>query len=153
MKVEFYTQRSGCFTRLMLLTIAVMVGARLLPGITVQSFGAVLLTALVISLLDNILRPVLIVITLPATVVTLGLFLFVINALIILLASEIVDGFHVDTISSAILFSLTLSVVNFLLELPNYFLNRQELKDAHFQSPGQSNDDDDDFTPYEEIKD
>ena len=66
MKVEFYSSRGGCLTRLMLLSIAVMVGAWLLPGIEVESFWAVFWTAIVISLLNNLIRPVLIVITLPA---------------------------------------------------------------------------------------
>lgn len=91
----FYSGNSGCLTRVLVLSIAVMVGAWLLPGVEVSSFWAVLLTAVVISLLDNLVRPILIVVTLPATVVTLGLFLFVINAVIILMASGIVNGFEV----------------------------------------------------------
>ncbi len=85
---SFYSGHGGCLTRLMLLSIAVMVGAWLLPGVTVGSFWAVLLTGIGISLLDNLVRPILIVITLPVTVLTLGLFLFVINAIIILMASS-----------------------------------------------------------------
>ena len=148
---SFYNGQAGCFTRLMLLMIAVMVGAWLLPGVEVSSWGSVLLTAIVISLLNNIIRPVLIVITLPVTAITLGLFLFVINALILLMASELVKGFHVDTFGSALLFSLVLMGVNYLLELPNKYLNRKPLQ----QQPQQQDDntDDEGFTPYEEIKD
>lgn len=155
MKMEFYSSRSGCLTRLMLLSIAVMVGAWLLPGVEVTSFWAVFLTAIVISLLNNIIRPVLIVVTLPATVVTLGLFLFVINAIIIVMASRLVTGFKVDTFGSALLFSLILMAVNYLLELPNKYLNRQELNQQSTVGSQQSDDDTDDegFTPYEEIKD
>ena len=153
--MEFYSSRSGCLTRLMLLSIAVMVGAWLLPGVEVTSFWAVFLTAIVISLLNNIIRPVLIVITLPATVVTLGLFLFVINAIIIVMASRLVTGFKVDSFGSAMLFSLILMAVNYLLELPNKYLNRQELNQQSTVGSQQSDDDTDDdgFTPYEEIKD
>lgn len=151
MKVEFYSSRGGCLTRLMLLSIAVMVGAWLLPGIEVESFWAVFWTAIVISLLNNIIRPVLIVITLPATVVTLGLFLFVVNAVIILMASAMVSGFHVDSFGSALLFSLVLMGVNYLLELPNKYLDRKPLEQ---QKPSSDDDTDDEgFTPYEEIKD
>lgn len=151
----FYNGQAGCFTRLMLLMIAVMVGAWLLPGVEVNSWGAVLLTAIVISILNNIIRPILIVITLPVTAITLGLFLFVINAIIILMASELVKGFHVDTFGSALLFSLVLMAVNYLLELPNKYLNRKTLGNSATQQPSHSNDDTDDegFTPYEEIKD
>ncbi len=147
----FYNGQAGCFTRLMLLMIAVMVGAWLLPGVEVSSWGSVLLTAIVISLLNNIIRPVLIVITLPMTAITLGLFLFVINALIILMASELVKGFHVDTFGSALLFSLVLMGVNYLLELPNKYLNRKPLQQQPQQQDDNTNDEG--FTPYEEIKD
>ena len=152
---HFYTSQGGCLTRLVVLSIAVMVGAWLLPGITVESSGAVILTALVISILNNTLRPILIVIALPSNPITLGLLLFVINALIILLASELVTGFHVDHLGTAVLFSLILMAVNYLLELPNRLLNRKTLKQSSNQSFRQSDDDTDDegFTPYEEIKD
>lgn len=136
-------------TRLLLLSIAVMVGAWLLPGVEVSSFWAVLLTAVVISVLNNLLRPILIVITLPVTALTLGLFLFIINAVIIVLASAIVEGFEVSNFGSALLFSLVLMAVNYLLEWPNKYLNRKEFK----QQPPASDTDDDGFTPYEEIKD
>ena len=145
---RFYNGHTGCLTRLLLLSIAVMVGAWLLPGVGVSSFWAVLLTAVVISLLDNLVRPILIVVTLPVTAITLGLFLFVINAVIILMASAIVDGFKVDNFGSALLFSLILTAVNYLLELPNKYLNRKELQEKQ-----DDDNDDDGFTPYEEIKD
>ncbi len=144
---HFYNGQAGCFTRLMLLSIAVMVGAWLLPGVGVTSFWAVLLTAVVISLLDNLVRPILIVVTLPVTAITLGLFLFVINAVIILMASAIVDGFKVDNFGSALLFSLILTAVNYLLELPNKYLNRKELHEKQ-----DDNTDEEGFTPYEEIE-
>lgn len=158
MKVEFYSSRSGCLTRLMLLSIAVMVGAWLLPGVEVTSFWAVFLTAIVISLLNNIIRPVLIVITLPVTALTLGPFLFVINAIIILMASALVSGFQVDSFGSALLFSLVLMAVNYLLELPNKYLDRKPLEpngETQYASSSNTDDDTDDegFTPYEEIKD
>ena len=144
----FYSGQGGCLTRIVVLSIAVMVGAWLLPGVEVTSFWAVLITAMVISLLDNLVRPILIVVTLPATVVTLGLFLFVINAIIILMASGIVKGFDVNSFGSALLFSLVLTAVNYLLELPNKYLGR---KDLHKRKD--DNTDDEGFTPYEEIKD
>lgn len=144
---RFSNGRGGCITRLMVLSISVMVGAWLLPGVEVSSLWAVLLTAVVISLLDNLVRPILIVITLPVTAITLGLFLFVINAIIIILASAIVDGFYVSNFGTALLFSLVLTAVNYLLELPNRLLGRKELP-VH-----EDERDDDGYTPYEEIKD
>lgn len=143
----FYSGHGGCLTRLVVLSIAVMVGAWLLPGVEVTSFWAVLITAVVISLLDNLVRPILIVVTLPVTVVTLGLFLFVINAIIILMASGIVKGFDVSSFGSALLFSLVLTAVNYLLEMPNKYLNRKELHKRK-----DDNTDDEGFTPYEEVE-
>ena len=145
---SFYSGNTGCLTRIAVLGIAVMVGAWLLPGVEVTSFWAVLLTAVVISLLDNLVRPILIVVTVPATVVPLGLFLFRINAIIILMASGIVNGFEVNNFGSALLFSLVLTAVNYLLELPNRYLQRKELRKRR-----DDNTDDEGFTPYEEIKD
>ena len=146
----FYVQRSGCLLRLMVLMIAVMAGAWLLPGVEVSSFWAVMLTAMVISVLNNIVRPILIVITLPATALTLGLFLFVINAIIILMASGLVSGFKVDSFLSALLFSIVLTAVNYLLEWPNKYINRHNLSDSsQHQDP---NNDDEGFTPYEEVE-
>ena len=145
---SFYSGNGGCLTRLTVLSIAVMVGAWLLSGVEVSSFWAVLLTAVVISLLDNLVRPILIVVTLPVTALTLGLFLFVINAVIILMASAIVGGFEVRSFGWALLFSLVLTAVNYLLELPNKFLQRKELHKRQ-----DDDTDDEGFTPYEEIKD
>ena len=145
---SFYSGNGGCLTRLTVLSIAVMVGAWLLPGVEVSSFWAVLLTAVVISLLDNLVRPILIVVTLPVTALTLGLFLFVINAVIILMASAIVGGFEVRSFGWALLFSLVLTAVNYLLELPNKYLQRKELHKRQ-----EDDTDDEGFTPYEEIKD
>ena len=127
-KGTFYNGQAGCFTRLMLLMIAVMIGAWLLPGVDVTSWGAVLLTAIVISVLNNIIRPILIV-----------------------MASELVKGFHVDSFGSALLFSLVLMAVNYLLELPNKLLNRKPLRQRKTRIHDDDTDDEG-FTPYEEIE-
>lgn len=148
--LTFYSGHGGCLTRLIVLSIAVMLGAWLLPGVEVSSFWAVLLTAVVISLLDNLVRPILIVVTLPVTAITLGLFLFVINAVILVMASAIVDGFDIGGFGSALLLSLVITVVNYLLELPNRYLQREDMPDKHRSD---DDSDDDGFTPYEEIKD
>ena len=143
---QFYAGPHGCLLRILVLSIAVVIGAMLLPGIEVETVGAVILTAIVISLTNNIIRPILIVIALPMIAITLGLFLFVINAIIILMASAIVKGFHVDAFGSALLFSLILMAVNYLLELPNRYFNRQ-----HPRRRPPDDSDDEGFTPYEEV--
>jgi putative membrane protein len=87
----------------------------ILSGIHIDQFTTALLLAVVLAILNAIVKPILIILTLPITIVTLGLFLFVINALIILLGSKLVDGFKVDGFWWALLFSILLSVVSSLL--------------------------------------
>jgi len=97
--------------RLLLSALAVVLLANILPGVEVSSYWIALLVALVLSVLNILVKPLLILLTLPVTIVTLGLFLLVVNAIIILLADALVDGFDVRDIWWALLFSLLLSVL------------------------------------------
>jgi putative membrane protein len=96
-------------------TIAILIAAYFLPGVIVRSFGAALVTALVLGLINAFIRPILIFLTLPLTILTLGLFTFVLNALLVLLTSAVVPGFDVKNFWWALLFSLVFSFVSFLL--------------------------------------
>jgi putative membrane protein len=87
----------------------------LLPGIHIDNFTTALLVALVLSLLDAIVKPILVIFTFPITIITFGLFLFVVNAIIIWMATKFVKGFTVDGFWWAILFSLLLSIITSLL--------------------------------------
>jgi putative membrane protein len=78
--------------------------------------GTALLTALVLGLINAVLRPILLVLTFPFTIITLGLFIFILNGLLVLLTSAIVNGFYVVNIWWAILFSMVFSVVSFVLQ-------------------------------------
>jgi putative membrane protein len=89
--------------------------AYVLPGISINNFLTAILVAFVLALLDAIVKPVLVLFTLPATIFTLGLFLFVINACIILLDDYFVKGFKVDGFWYALLFSVCLSFINSLV--------------------------------------
>ncbi len=100
--------------RFLLSGLAVLLTAYLLPGVDVEHYGYALLAALVLSLADMIVKPILIVFTIPITVITLGLFLLVINAIIILLVDYFVPGFNVDGFWWALAFSLILSIFNSL---------------------------------------
>ncbi|HLD20138.1 MAG TPA: phage holin family protein [Patescibacteria group bacterium] len=95
---------------LFLNTVAVMVGAYLLPGVDVAGFWTALVAAVVIGIINAVLKPILIILTLPINILTLGLLTFVINAMLILLASVLVSGFDVANFWSALLFSLLLSL-------------------------------------------
>ena len=101
--------------RLLLSALAVVLLANFLPGVHVATYGIAILVALVISLLNLLVKPLLVILTLPVTILTLGLFLLVINALIILLASSLVSGFNVDGFWWALLFSLLLSILQSIL--------------------------------------
>ncbi len=90
--------------------------AYLLPNVDVDGYGTALIVALVLSIANIIVKPILILFTIPITILTLGLFLLVINALIILLVDYLVDGFDVDGFWWALLFSLILSIFNSLFE-------------------------------------
>ncbi len=87
----------------------------ILSGVRIDAFTTAIVLALVLAVLNAIVKPLLIIITPPITVVTLGLFLFVINALIILLADKILKGFQVNGFWWALLFSLLLSIVTSVL--------------------------------------
>ena len=95
--------------RWLLLAAALLLVAHLSPGVSVNSFGAALVAALVLGLLNILVRPLLVLLTLPVTVLTLGLFLFVINALMFWAAAGLLAGFHVDGFGSALIGSVIYS--------------------------------------------
>jgi len=101
--------------RLLLNAIAVVVLAKILNGVHVDSYTTAIIVAVVLSILNLIIKPILVILTLPITILTLGLFLLVVNALIILLADQLISGFRVDSIWIAILFSVLLSILQSLL--------------------------------------
>ena len=101
---------------LLITAIAVYVLCKLLePHVSISDFTTAIIFALVLAILNAIVKPLLIILTLPITIITLGLFLLIINALIILLAAKFVSGIHVEGLLWAIIFSLLLSLVSTLL--------------------------------------
>lgn len=101
--------------KIVLTAVAVLVIAHFLPGVSVENFTSAVIVAVVLALLRVTIKPLLIILTLPVTIVTLGLFLLVINALIILLADNLIDGFNVSGFWVALIFSLILSVFESIL--------------------------------------
>lgn len=97
---------------LVLSALAVLIAAYILPGVHVNNFWTAIVVAVVLGILNAIIKPILLVLTLPITILTLGLFTFVVNGIVILLVSAVVPGFRVDGFLWAILFSLVLSLVN-----------------------------------------
>lgn len=97
--------------RILTTTLAILLVTKLMPGVSVDGVMTAVILALVLSVLNVFVKPVLIFFTLPITIFTLGLFLLVINALIILIAANLVNGFHVTGFWSALFFSIILSLV------------------------------------------
>ena len=100
----------------LLSALAIVAAAYILPGVHVESFLTALVLAVVLGIINAILKPILVLLTLPITIVTLGLFTLIINAVLILLATLIVPGFQVDGFLWALLFSIVLSLVNAVLQ-------------------------------------
>jgi putative membrane protein len=95
---------------------ALLAVAYLYSGVQINSYGSALIAALVIGLFNMVLRPVLVVLTLPVTIISLGLFLFVINALMFWAAAGMLDGFHVRGFGAALLGSLIYSAFGILID-------------------------------------
>jgi putative membrane protein len=96
-------------------TIAILLAAYVVPGVMVAGFWSAVWLALFLGIINVSLKPLLIILTLPVNILTLGLFTFVINALMILLATTIITGFSVSGFWAAMLFGIVLSIINFLL--------------------------------------
>ena len=95
--------------------VALLIVAYILPGINVASFGSALIAALVLGLLNTLVKPVLVLLTLPITIVTLGLFLLVLNALVFWFAGSVLKGFQVNGFWWALLGALVYSLISGLL--------------------------------------
>ena len=100
--------------RFLLSGLAVFLAGYVLPGVHVDGFWYALLVAIVLSVVNVLVKPILVILTIPITILTLGLFLLVINALIIMLVDALVPGFSVDGFWWALAFSLILSLINSL---------------------------------------
>lgn len=96
---------------LLVTALLVFLLANFLPGVSVDGYGSSIVVVIVLTLLNIFIKPILQIISIPVTILTLGLFLFVINALIIWMCSGLVSGFHIDGFWYALLFSLVLSIV------------------------------------------
>ncbi|SRR6056297_1199794 len=96
-------------------TAAILIGAYLVPGVEVAGLWPALWVALFLGLLNVTLKPILIVLTLPINILTFGLFTFIINTLLILLISSVVQGFEISGFLNALIFSLALSIFSYLL--------------------------------------
>jgi len=99
-----------------LYAVALLAVAAIYPGVAISGFGSALIAALVIGLLNAVVRPVLVVLTLPVTLLTLGLFLFVVNALMFWVAASVLDGIQVNGFGAAFLGSLIYSLLGLVID-------------------------------------
>lgn len=102
--------------RWLLLAAALLLVAHLYPGVSVASFGTALLAAFVLGLFNTLVRPLLVLLTLPVTLITLGLFLFVINALMFWAAAGVLEGFHVAGFGAALIGSVLYSLCGMVID-------------------------------------
>src|SRR5678809_365390 len=106
----------GFIIKVLVTALAVWVAAYFLPGVHLENDAkTIIIVALVLALLNAIVKPLLIILTIPVTIVTLGLFLLVINALMVIWTSNLVGGFKIDGWLTALLFSLIVSIVSSIL--------------------------------------
>lgn len=105
----------GFIIQLLISGLAVFITSYVLPGVHVDGFITALLVAVVLGIANAVIKPILFILTLPITILTLGLFALILNALIILLVGTIIPGFQVDGLLWAIVFGVVLSVVNAIL--------------------------------------
>lgn len=103
---------NGLLFRWLISAVSLLIISYIVPGIEVQGFFYALIAAVFLGVLNAIVRPVLIILTLPLTILTLGLFLFVVNGIMLMLVSLVIKGFHVNGFWPAVLGALLLSVIN-----------------------------------------
>ncbi|NEM98979.1 phage holin family protein [Pontibacter burrus] len=106
----------GFIIKLLLTGLAAVLASYILPGVHIDSFLTALILALVLALLNTFVKPILVILTIPVTIVTLGLFLLVINALIILLADYLIAGFDVSGFITALLFGIVMAIISAILD-------------------------------------
>ncbi len=151
---SFYAGPWGFLAQVIVMTLACLLAAWIIPSVGFSSIGAAIITAVLIALLNNFIRPILIVLTLPFMILSLGLFLFIINTVIILLADALVDGFTTGGFVNALLFSVLLTLINYLLEIPNRIMRRPPFNDNGGAPQVQDHvDNGEEYAEYEEVKD
>ena len=105
----------GLLIRWLILTVAIIIASYLLEGIHISSFFSAFLAAAILGILNALFRPVLLILTLPINILTLGLFTFIINALMLKMVSGVIPGFEVYGFWTAVFGSLIISIVSWLL--------------------------------------
>lgn len=101
--------------QLLINALAIFISVRILPGVHLDSFVTAIIVTVILTVLNIILKPILLLLTLPLTIITLGLFYFILNGVMVLIADALITGFQVDGLLWAIIFSLVVSLINTVL--------------------------------------
>ena len=136
--------------KVLIMSISVLIASYLFNFVQISSFTTAIISALVISLLNSFLKPILKFLSAPLILMSFGLFQLFINAFIILLTSRLVSDFRVESFSDAFWFSIVITIINFLLELPNKI---QRIKKNLTPQNKNQIEENDEFTSYEEVED
>lgn len=97
--------------------LVLLLTASVVPGFKIDSYTTAVIVALVLAILNLLVKPLLVILTLPVTIITLGLFYFVINAILLALAAKFVDGFKIESFGVAILASIVITIISSILNL------------------------------------
>ena len=100
---------------LLIRALVLLLTAYIVPGFRIDSYTTAVIVSLVLAILNLLVKPLLILLTLPATILTLGLFLFIINAILLVLASRLIDGFKIESFGTAIIASLVITVISSII--------------------------------------
>ena len=117
------------FLKILVSTLAVLITAYIMPGVSVDSYTTALMVALVMALLNIFLKPILVILTVPITLFSFGFFLLIINAFILILAGKMVSGFKIEGFWQAFFCSIVLSLITYLLERLNGAYEKKHPKD------------------------
>jgi len=108
-------QRRSFLASLLITMVTLMAASVLVPGIYIQGLFTTLVSALVIGFINAIIKPIFTILTLPFTIMTFGLFLFIVNGLMLLLAAAVVPGFYVSGLGAAVIGSIVISFINWVI--------------------------------------
>lgn len=102
---------------LIIKAFVLLVTTRIVPGFSIDSWTTALVVAVILGILNVFIKPILLFLTLPATIITLGLFIFVVNAILLIIASKLVSGFQIESFGTAIIAAIVITVISSLLNL------------------------------------
>lgn len=101
--------------KIIILALAIYIASYIIPGVTINSTSTLFVVSIVLGLINTFVKPVLVILTIPLTIITLGIFLLILNGILILLVGSIVPGFYVSSFFTAIIFSIVVSIISSLL--------------------------------------